>query len=106
MRTTRVLLAALAALAALAIAGPAAAADAPGSAYVLSNSPFGNAVLAYDRSADGSLTPAGSFPTGGPGTGAGLGSQGAVVLAAATSSSSPLTPAATRSRRSRSARTA
>jgi 6-phosphogluconolactonase (cycloisomerase 2 family) len=34
----------------------------------------------YARGADGALTPAGSFPTGGNGTGAGLGSQGAVVV--------------------------
>src|SRR5205823_9515199 len=32
------------------------------------------------RAADGALTPQGTFPTGGTGTGAGLGSQGAVVL--------------------------
>lgn len=34
----------------------------------------------FDRGADGSLTPAGSYPTGGTGTGAGLGSQGAVAV--------------------------
>lgn len=48
--------------------------------YTSSNQVSGNAILAYDRAADGSITPAGSFPTGGVGTGAGLGSQGAVTL--------------------------
>jgi len=37
-------------------------------------------VLIYRRSADGSLSAAGSVATGGTGTGAGLGSQGAVTL--------------------------
>jgi 6-phosphogluconolactonase (cycloisomerase 2 family) len=36
-------------------------------------------VLVFDRSADGSLTPAAAVDAGGVGTGAGLGSQGAVV---------------------------
>lgn len=64
----------------ISIAGSAAGADAPGAIYALSNSPSGNAVLVYDRGADGSLTPSGSFATGGNGTGAGLGSQGAVIV--------------------------
>jgi 6-phosphogluconolactonase len=51
-----------------------------GAVFTLSNSAAGNAVLAFARSADGSLTPAGSFATLGNGTGAGLGSQGAVAL--------------------------
>jgi 6-phosphogluconolactonase len=51
-----------------------------GPVYTSTNSPSGNAVLAFDRLRDGSLTPAGSFPTGGTGTGGGLGNQGAVVL--------------------------
>ncbi|MGE5892452.1 MAG: lactonase family protein [bacterium] len=52
----------------------------PGAVYTLTNQPDGNAVLVYARSADGSLTPAGSYETGGIGTGAGLGSQGAVSV--------------------------
>ena len=48
--------------------------------YTLSNSTAGNEVLMYTRRASGSLSFAGSFPTGGNGTGSGLGSQGAVVL--------------------------
>ena len=51
-----------------------------GAVFTESNSAAGNAVLAFARSADGSLTPAGSFATLGNGTGAGLGSQGAVAL--------------------------
>ncbi len=48
--------------------------------YVLTNAADGNAVTIFDRSADGSLHPAGALATGGLGTGAGLGSQGALVL--------------------------
>lgn len=51
-----------------------------GAVFTESNSAAGNAVIAFARSADGSLTPAGSFATLGNGTGAGLGSQGAVAL--------------------------
>jgi 6-phosphogluconolactonase len=66
----------------LALVGPPAA-QAAGSAravYVLSNQPSGNAVITYTRAADGTLNPSGSYATGGTGTGAGLGSQGAVVV--------------------------
>src|SRR5207248_7379662 len=59
-----------------------AAQDDPGAVYVMSNAPAGNAVLAFDRAANGALSPAGSYATGGNGTGAGLGSQGALVLSA------------------------
>ena len=88
-----------AALAALALAGcsdldpagpesatdvtPAFASDAatPGAVYVLSNSAAGNEVLMFARGADGSLGAApGAYSTGGTGTGAGLGSQGALTL--------------------------
>lgn len=51
-----------------------------GGVYVISNSPGGNAVLAFDRAADGSLAPAGSYPTGGSGSGAALNSQGALAI--------------------------
>jgi 6-phosphogluconolactonase len=54
-----------------------------GAVYTLSNQPSGNSVIVFDRAPDGTLTFAGSFPTGGTGTGTGadpLGSQGAVVL--------------------------
>ena len=48
--------------------------------YTLSNSTAGNEVLMFTRNARGYLSPAGSFSTGGLGTGGGLGSQGAVIL--------------------------
>jgi 6-phosphogluconolactonase (cycloisomerase 2 family) len=56
------------------------AATAVGAVYVMSNSPAGNEVLAFDRLADGTLAWQNSYPTGGTGTGAGLGNQGAVTL--------------------------
>ncbi len=54
--------------------------SAPGAVYTMTNSPAGNSVLAFQRSADGTLAGAGSFSTGGTGTGAGLGNQGALAL--------------------------
>lgn len=51
-----------------------------GAVYTMSNTASANAVLAFARHADGTLGPAVSFSTGGAGSGAGLGSQGAVVL--------------------------
>ena len=48
--------------------------------YTSSNATAGNAVLVFNRAPDGGLTAAGSFSTGGTGTGAGLGSQGALAL--------------------------
>ena len=57
-----------------------AAGNSAGAVFTLSNQAAGNAVIAFSRSSDGSLTPAGSFATLGNGTGAGLGSQGALVL--------------------------
>ena len=47
------------------------------------NDPTANEVVVYTRAADGSLAPFGSFPTGGTGTGAALGDQGARVFDAA-----------------------
>jgi 6-phosphogluconolactonase len=83
-RTTRVVAVALAAaaFAALFISSASASSDhrSDGAVYALTNSPEGNAVVVYERDDDGSLTPAGSYPTGGNGTGAGLGSQGAVIV--------------------------
>ena len=52
----------------------------PRAVYTITNQVAGNAVAVFARAADGTLTPAGSFATGGTGTGAGLGSQGAVTL--------------------------
>lgn len=56
------------------------ASAAVGQVYTSTNAVAGNAILAFDRAADGSLTPAGSYPTGGVGTGSGLQNQGGVTL--------------------------
>src|SRR2546422_9698594 len=57
-----------------------AANAAPGAVYTLSNSSSGNAVLVFSRAANGQLSPAGMFPTGGLGSGKGLGNQGALAI--------------------------
>jgi 6-phosphogluconolactonase len=73
----------VAAVAALGLlAGPAAAnamADS-GALFTQTNDPAGNAVQAFDRARDGTLTPAGTFPTGGVGLASLGGRQGAVEL--------------------------
>ena len=61
-------------------AGPGRSHDAAGAVYVLSNQAAGNEVIAYDRASDGTLTLDDRYPTGGVGTGAGLGSQNALVV--------------------------
>ena len=50
--------------------------------YVNDNTTGTNTIGAFDRHADGTLTPAAGspFPTGGAGTGAGLASQGAIQI--------------------------
>jgi 6-phosphogluconolactonase (cycloisomerase 2 family) len=48
--------------------------------YTITNAAAGNEVAVYERSADGSLTFMATYPSGGLGSGAGLGSQGAVIL--------------------------
>jgi len=50
-----------------------------GHVYTLSNQKSENKVIDYRRAANGSLTLAGSFSTGGTGTGGGLGNQGAII---------------------------
>lgn len=57
-----------------------AAPVAPGAVYTLTNATGGNAVVIFNRAADGALTAGGTVATGGLGSGAGLGSQGALVL--------------------------
>jgi 6-phosphogluconolactonase len=67
--------------AALLFAGGAQARGvSPHAVYTETNAAAGNAVQVLARGDDGRLVPAGSFPTGGLGTSAGLGSQGAVAL--------------------------
>jgi 6-phosphogluconolactonase len=64
-------------------AGPAAAnamAHGDGALFTQTNDPAGNVVQKFDRGRDGSLTPAGTFPTGGVGLAALGGRQGAVEL--------------------------
>jgi 6-phosphogluconolactonase (cycloisomerase 2 family) len=77
------------ALLAVGLAGPAvgsASADSParaaGHVYINDNTAGTNTIAAFDRHADGSLTPVvGSpFPAGGAGAGQGLASQGAVQV--------------------------
>lgn len=51
-----------------------------GFVYTLSNQTSGNAVMAYRRAANGSLTFDASYAAGGNGTGGGLGNQEAVIL--------------------------
>ena len=73
------------AAAALTIVGPgtvAASTDRAGTIYIETNAASGNAVAAYDRHADGTLTWSADYATGGTGTGAGLASQGSVALSA------------------------
>jgi len=79
IRTISLALGLLAALALVATAGAAHSGGPAGHVYVLSNSPAGNAVLDYSRASDGSLSGPVSYPTGGTGTGGGLGSQGALI---------------------------
>src|ERR1043165_4539482 len=65
----------------LAPARAAPAQPAVGSVYTMSNEADGNRLVRFKRNASGTLTPAGSLPTGGDGTGAGLGSQGSLIFA-------------------------
>ena len=51
-----------------------------GYVYTLSNQASANSVLVYSRMTSGEISYVTSYPTGGNGTGAGLGSQGAVAL--------------------------
>jgi 6-phosphogluconolactonase len=82
MRTAiRAVLSAILAVAALAVAAGPAMASGKGDVFTSTNGASGNRVLAFDRTGNGALKPAGSFPTGGNGTGAGLGNQGALALA-------------------------
>ncbi|HUB40497.1 MAG TPA: beta-propeller fold lactonase family protein [Streptosporangiaceae bacterium] len=73
----------------LVLAGAVSASAAPllagrgahGFVYTSTNSAAGNQILAFARSSDGVLTPAGTYNTGGTGTAANYG-QGAVTLSA------------------------
>lgn len=65
----------------LAAALPALAKGKPGAVYVATNAADGNAVMVFDRDANGRLDPKPElFMTGGLGTGTGLGNQGGLTL--------------------------
>jgi 6-phosphogluconolactonase len=69
----------------VAVVGTALAfhASAAGAVFTISDDSTSNEVFAFDRAGDGSLQPAGTFATGGQGSGGGegvLASQGAVTL--------------------------
>ena len=66
--------------AALLLAATSAMASQDGALYTQTNDPAGNSVQRFIRGADGSLTPAGSFATGGVGLDGLGGRQGAVEL--------------------------
>jgi len=76
------LLALAAAAAAFAAGSASAAPDVVGHVYVNDNSAGTNRIAAFDRHADGTLTPlrGSPFATGGAGTGTGIGSQGALQI--------------------------
>ncbi len=80
MRTSALLICALMSLISPSTSAAHGFRDPGGLVYTLSNQPDDNRVLTYARNADGALVPAGSFSTGGRGTGGGLGNQGAVIL--------------------------
>lgn len=83
IRATRFALAVALLLSIFSWASSAAAAEnAVGAVFALTNAAGSNAVVMWQRSLDGRLNSAGSFATGGAGNGAGLGSQGAVILSA------------------------
>ncbi|MEM7307585.1 MAG: beta-propeller fold lactonase family protein [Planctomycetota bacterium] len=52
----------------------------PGAVYTITNDPAANEVAIFSRATDGVVTFDKLVPTGGKGTGAGLGNQGAVIL--------------------------
>jgi hypothetical protein len=58
----------------------AAATDRFGAVYTSTNATAGNEILVFNRGTNGSLTPQGSYSTGGLGSGASLGSQSALIL--------------------------
>ncbi len=70
----------------LGLGGPQALADdkPTGNVYTLTNAGDGNQLAVFHRNAQGGLMPLGMVPTGGLGTGGGLGSQGALALVPST----------------------
>jgi 6-phosphogluconolactonase len=64
----------------LALIGTTAKADEEGAVYTMDNAASANHVLVFQRTENGQITSVGSVATGGTGTGAGLSSQGSVLL--------------------------
>ena len=62
------------------VAPVALLADPDAHVYTSSNAVVGNRIMVFDRAENGRLSLANSFPTGGKGTGAGLGSQSAITI--------------------------
>ncbi len=62
------------------LAAASASAQTTGAVFTATNGVDGNDVLMYLRDTDGRLTFADDFPTGGKGTGGGLGNQGGLLL--------------------------
>ena len=62
------------------LTAPGASGNAPGAVYTMTNSPAGNAVLLFTRTANGGLDAPTPYATGGLGTGSGLGNQGGIAL--------------------------
>ena len=81
-RFSRLSLSLFAAAAVIAVAAPVAAnyGGAQGTVFALTNDLSGNQVIAFDRSADGSLGARRAYSTRGTGTGGGLGNQGALAF--------------------------
>ncbi|MEZ5392624.1 MAG: beta-propeller fold lactonase family protein [Bryobacterales bacterium] len=63
-------------------AAPPPHAGAVGAVYTMTNDPVDNAIVMFDRRANGALSHAGAISTGGQGTGAGLGNQAGLALSA------------------------
>jgi len=97
-RAVLLLLALAAALLLAAALSPTAMASAGGSLYTQTNDPSGNAVQTFDRGRDGSLTPAGTFPTGGAGLVRSAGARAPSSSAATAARCMRSTPAPTASR--------
>ena len=76
----RLLMAALSLSTLLSLVPVVSAESREGAVYVASNEATGNRILQFLRDEHGVLAAAGSFSTGGVGTGTGLGNQGGVVL--------------------------
>jgi 6-phosphogluconolactonase (cycloisomerase 2 family) len=66
----------------IAATAPASAVEPVGHVYVQTNAAGGNAVVAFERAADGSLSLEETVATGGLGTSAGLGDQAALAVTA------------------------